>query len=254
MTTGATRPFPERLRSGERLLGVLATLATPSAVEILVHAGFDWLWLDMEHGPLDVSTALGMVQARGKCPVLVRVPANDRVWIKRVLDLGCDGVILPHVSDPDAARAAVDAAHYPPRGTRSFGVSRAHAYGARIEHAMRHASDETAVVVQIEDVRAVERVDEIVAVPGIDAAVVGPFDLSGSMGRLGETSHPDVVRAIERVAAACAARGVTAGIFAPSIEQARAYLDMGYRLLALGVDAMILLRAAAELRAALDRG
>jgi 2-keto-3-deoxy-L-rhamnonate aldolase RhmA len=119
---------------------------------------------------------------------------------------------------------------------------------------MRHASDETAVVVQIEDVRAVESVDEIVAVPGIDAAVVGPFDLSGSMGRLGQTSHPDVVRAIERVAAACAARGVAAGIFAPSIEQARAYLAMGYRLVALGVDAMILLRAAAELRSALDRG
>jgi 2-keto-3-deoxy-L-rhamnonate aldolase RhmA len=254
MTTGATRPFPERLRSGERLLGVVATLATPSTVEILVHAGFDWLWLDMEHGPLDVSTAIGMVQARGDCPVLVRAPANDRVWIKRVLDLHCDGVILPHVSDPDAARAAVDAAHYPPRGTRSFGVSRAHAYGARIEHAMRHASDETAVVVQIEDVRAVERVDEIVAVPGIDAALVGPFDLSGSMGRLGETSHPDVVKAIERVAAVCAARGVAAGIFAPSLEQARAYLGMGYRLVALGVDAMILLRAATELRGALDRG
>jgi 2-keto-3-deoxy-L-rhamnonate aldolase RhmA len=112
MTTGATRPFPERLRSGERLLGVVATLATSSAVEILVRAGFDWLWLDMEHGPLDVSTALGMVQARGDCPVLVRVPANDPVWLKRVLDLECDGAILPHVSDPDAARAAVDAAHY----------------------------------------------------------------------------------------------------------------------------------------------
>src|SRR6185436_15824993 len=104
----------------------------------------------------------------------------------------------------------------------------------------------TAVVVQVEDARAVERIDEIVAVPGIDAALVGPFDLSGSLGRLGETGHPEVVAAVERVAAACAARGVAAGIFAPSVAQAREYLRMGYRLVALGVDAMLLLRAASD--------
>jgi len=246
------RVFPERLRSGERLLGAVVTLATSSAAEILVHAGFDWLWIDMEHGALDLGVALGMIQARGSTPALVRAPANDPVWIKRVLDLGCDGVILPHVSDAAAARAAVDAAHYPPRGTRSFGVSRAHAYGARIDHAIRFASAETAVVVQVEDARAIERIDEIVAVPGIDGALVGPFDLSGSLGRLGETTHPEVVAAIERVAAACAARGVAAGIFAPSVEQARDYLRMGYRLIALGVDAMLLLHAGTELRRSLD--
>lgn len=253
MSREVARSFRARLRAGERLLGAVVTLPTAGVAEVLAHAGFDWLWIDMEHGPLDVGVVLGLLQARGACPALVRVPANDPVWIKRALDLGCDGVILPHVSDAQAAAAAVDAAHYPPRGTRSFGVARAHAYGARLEQSLRSASDDTAVVVQVEEARALERIDEIAAVPGIDCALVGPFDLSGSLGHLGETAHPHVVAAIERVAIACTAQGIAAGIFAPSIEQARDYLGMGYRLIALGVDAMILLRAATELRHSLDR-
>jgi 2-dehydro-3-deoxyglucarate aldolase/4-hydroxy-2-oxoheptanedioate aldolase len=243
--------FRARLRAGERLVGSIVTLPSAGVAEIVADAGFDWLWIDMEHGPLDLLTVEGMIRARGTCAAVVRAPDNDPVWIKRILDTGCDGVILPHVSSAAAARAAVTAAYYPPRGTRSFGVSRAHGYGPRLQEYVRTAAEETVVIVQIEDRDAVGAIDEILATDGVDAAVIGPFDLSGSIGHLGEITHPEVAAAIARVAEAGGARGVPVGIFAGTPDLAREYLGRGFTPVAVGVDAMLLAAAAKSLRQSL---
>lgn len=246
-----TASFRARLRAGEPLLGSILTLPSAGVAEVVAGAGFDWLWIDMEHGPLDLLTVEAMLRARGSAAGIVRAPANDPVWIKRILDTGCDGVLLPHVSDAAEARAAVEAAYYPPRGRRSFGVSRAHGYGPRLDAYLRSSPDETTVMVQIEDGRAVQSIDEILAVDGVDAVVIGPFDLSGSLGHLGEITHPEVTAAIDRVAHAGRERGVAVGIYAANAELARGYLARGFGPVAVGVDCMLLATAAQTLRASL---
>ena len=250
--TSDRRPFRSRLRAGDRLVGSIVTLPVAGVAEIVADAGFDFLWIDMEHGPLDLSTVEGMLRAKGAAAGIVRAPDNDPVWIKRILDTGCDGIILPHVSSARAARAAVEAAYYPPRGKRSFGVSRAHGYGPRLHDYIGTAAEETVVIVQIEDAEAVAAIDEILATDGVDAAVIGPFDLSGSLGHLGEITHPDVVEAIARVERAGRERGVPVGIFAASAELAREYLARGFTPVAVGVDAMLLAAAAGALRKSLS--
>jgi 2-keto-3-deoxy-L-rhamnonate aldolase RhmA len=248
----AEKSFRSRLRRGERLLGSIVTLPTAAAAEIVAGAGFDWLWIDMEHGPLDLLTVEAMLRAKGPCAGIVRAPSNDPVWIKRILDTGCDGILLPHVASAAEARAAVTAAYYPPKGRRSFGVARAHSYGPRLHEYMRSSAEETTVMVQVEDAAAVAAIDEILATDGVDAAVIGPFDLSGSLGHLGEISHPDVVAAIDRVAASGRKHGVPVGIFAANADLARDYLSRGLSPVAVGVDAMLLAAGASALRTSLS--
>jgi 2-keto-3-deoxy-L-rhamnonate aldolase RhmA len=227
------------------------TLPVAAAAEIVAGAGFDWLWIDMEHGPLDLLTVESILRAKGSCAGIVRAPSNDPVWIKRILDTGCDGILLPHVSSAAEARAAVTAAYYPPKGRRSFGVARAHAYGPRLNEYMTSSLEETTVMIQIEDAKAVAAIDEILAVDGVDAAVIGPFDLSGSLGHLGEISHPEVVAAIDRIAAAGKQHGVPVGIFAANADLARGFLAKGLSPVAVGVDAMLLAASASALRTSL---
>jgi 2-keto-3-deoxy-L-rhamnonate aldolase RhmA len=254
MSEPAAKPsFRVRLRAGAPLVGSIVTLPLAGVAEIVADAGFDWLWIDMEHGPLDLLSVEAMLRAKGAAAGIVRAPANDPVWIKRILDTGCDGILLPHVSSAAEARAAVDAAYYPPRGRRSFGVSRAHGYGPRMHDYLASSPDETTVMVQIESRKAVEQIEAILATDGVDAAVIGPFDLSGSLGHLGEITHPEVQAAIEAVAKAGRTRGVPVGIFCGSAELARGYLAQGFSPIAVGVDAMLLAAAARELRQSLAR-
>ena len=243
--------FRARLKAGEPLVGSIVTMPLAGVAEIVADAGFDWLWIDMEHGPLELQNVEAMLRARGSAAGIVRAPANDPVWIKRILDTGADGVLLPHVSSAAGARAAVEAAYYPPRGKRSFGVSRAHGYGPRMNDYLGSSADETTVMVQIEDATAVANIDEILATDGIDAAVIGPFDLSGSLGHLGDITHADVAAAIDTVARAGRARGVPVGIFCGSAELAQGYLARGFSPIAVGVDCMLLAAAARALRESL---
>lgn len=245
--------FRARLRGGEQLVGSIVTLPLAGVAEIIADAGFDWLWIDMEHGPLDLLHVEAMIRAKGSAGAIVRAPANDPVWIKRILDTGADGILLPHVDSAAEARAAVDAAYYPPRGQRSFGVSRAHGYGPRMTDYLESSSDETTVMVQIESAAAVANIDAILATDGIDAAVIGPFDLSGSMGHLGQITHPEVQAAIDTVFRAGRARGVPVGIFCGSAELAQSYLAQGFSPIAVGVDCMLLAAIALELRQSLTK-
>jgi len=243
--------FRARLAAGEPLVGSIVTMPLAGIAEIVADAGFDWLWIDMEHGPLELQNVEAMLRARGTAAGIVRAPSNDPVWIKRILDTGADGVLLPHVSSADEARAAVQAAYYPPRGRRSFGVSRAHGYGPRMNDYLGSSADETTVMVQIESAAAVRDIDAILTTDGVDAAVIGPFDLSGSMGHLGDITHPEVAAAIDAVLAAGKKHGVPVGIFCGSAELAQGYLARGFSPIAVGVDCMLLAAAARTLRQSL---
>ena len=247
--------FRARVRRRELLIGPLVTLADPAVAETFALAGCDWLWLDLEHAPLTLDRLQQHVQAAaGRCGTVVRVPWNDPVHVKRVLDLGCDGIIVPQVRSAEEARQAVAAAKYPPKGIRSVGIARAQQYGMRIQECVTTANDSVAVVLQIEHVDALPHVADILNVPGVDAIVVGPYDLSASMGMPGQLTHPDVAAAVASIAEACNRHGMPWGAFTPDVESARTQIGRGATLIALATDTMFLWRGArsalAELRPA----
>jgi 2-keto-3-deoxy-L-rhamnonate aldolase RhmA len=230
-----------RLAAGEALLGTLLTLGSTEVAELLAGAGFDWIFLDAEHGALDPRDVLLLLQAMaGRTPALVRVPALDEAWIKRVLDAGAEGIIVPQVGTAAEAERAVGFAHYPPRGRRGLGTARANRYGLAVADYLAEVSSRTIVVVQAESVEAVRNIEGIAAVPGLDAVFVGPYDLSASLGRPGEVDHPEVRSAIAVVAEACRVAGIRTGIFAMSPEGLGPHLRHGFSLLAAGVDTAIL--------------
>ena len=205
--------FRERLVRREPLVGVVLSLPSPEMAEMLAAAGFDWLFVDMEHGLIDFAAVQRMIQAvGGACPCIVRVPNNEAILIGKALDTGAAGVIVPHVNNAEEARAAVRAARYPPAGARSIGAARAQGYGRRLAEAIARDNWETLVVAQVEHVDAVRSIEEIVRVPGLDVISIGPFDLSASMGKPGDIAAEDVQRAIDAVAGACAAKGLPCGI------------------------------------------
>ncbi|MBV9282772.1 MAG: 2-dehydro-3-deoxyglucarate aldolase, partial [Chloroflexi bacterium] len=214
--------------------------------EVLSLSGLDLLFIDMEHGALDIAAAQDLVRATvGDCPSLVRVPENSALWIRKVLDIGCDGIIIPLVRTAAEARQAVRAARYPPRGERSAGIARAHGYGLRFGAYVARADDEITVIVQVEHIAAVAVLDEILEVEGIDAILIGPYDLSGSMQRLGDVTHPDVQAAITTVRNRCQQRGMPVGIFVLDAREAAEELAQGADFLAVGTDASFLIAGAA---------
>lgn len=243
--------FAERLRQRELLLGTIVTLRAPEVAEVLSTGGLDWLFVDTEHAALDFLAAQTLLQA-ARVPCIVRVADGGEATLKKALDIGAAGVVVPMVNTAQQASAIVSFCKYPPRGVRGVGLARAQGYGFDFQRYVRTADDATVVCVQCEHVAAVEAIDRIVAVDGVDAVFVGPYDLSGSMGRLGEVEHPDVLAAIASVAEACKRAGRTLGIYAGSPAKAQPFIAQGYTLVAVGMDTIYLgeaARAIARLRA-----
>jgi 2-dehydro-3-deoxyglucarate aldolase len=228
---------PHDLRSADRaLIGTLITSASEEHAEAISQCGLDWVFIDAEHGALDIADVQRVVRAVGdRVATLVRVPEQSEAWLKRVLATGCSGVIVPMVNSVDQARAVASMCHYAPTGTRSIGPERANGYGAYLGTRVGGGEDNTLVVVQAEHIDAVQVIDDIVAVPGISAVFIGPYDLSASMGHPGELTHPDVVAAIATIRAACTRVGMPIGIFAGSIEAANTHREYA-TLLACGTD------------------
>lgn len=224
------------------LLGTVVTVDAPEVSEALAGCGLGWLLIDAEHAPtLSAGRVQRILQAvHGRCRTVVRVPANDPTWIGRVLDAGCDGVLIPRVADSDDAARAVRAAKYPLAGGRSVGIARAHGYGASLDEYLRHANDSTVVIVEVEDEAAVDSIDAIVAVPGVAGVFVGTYDLSGSMGWPGTPDHRAVIAAVDHVRARCRAAGMPVGIFAPDAAAAVEQTGRGVDLLAVGTDLTLL--------------
>ncbi len=234
-----------RLRNGDLLIGVLVTIPAADVADIMSRVGFDYMWLDAEHSPADFAHVQMMVQAAGgRCPCLVRVPENKEVWIKKALDTGCQGVVVPQIRSAAEARQAVEACLYPPAGQRSVGITRAQGYGISFQDYVGTANDELAIVLQVEHIQGGQNIESIVSVPRIDAILVGPFDLSGSLNLLGQITHPHVQEAIEEVRRVCQAARVPLGIFTVDAPSARSWIDKGFRLIALNTDASFLWRSA----------
>ena len=245
-----TGQFRTRLIAGETLLGTMVTVTTPAVSEILAEIGFDWLFIDGEHGPFEMADLLGVLRAVGdRVPCVVRVPSSDEAGIKRVLDLGAEGIIVPLVNTAEQAAAIVRAARYSPAGSRGVGLGRAQGYGLRFQEYLETANDKVAVIVQAEHVSAVENIEAIVKVEGIDAVFIGPYDLSASLGKMGKISDPAVVEAIDHVTKTCQSAGIPLGYFGVTAASVRPYIERGYTLVAAGADTLLLSGAAKSLLA-----
>ncbi len=244
--------FRARLRSGERLLGTMITLPTPATAEILARSGFDWFFIDGEHGPLGTCEVLAILQAVShRVACVVRVPESAEVPIKKMLDIGAHGIIVPQVNTAQQAEKVVRWAKYPPNGARGVGLARAHGYGADFARYIETANDEIAVIVQAEHALAVENIEAIVQVEGIDAIQLGPYDLSASMGKMGQINDPAVVAAIERLCAVSQQAKLPIGSFGVTAEAVLADVERGASLLCAGTDTLLLSYASTNLLATL---
>mgnify|MGYP001825579158 FL=1 len=179
----------------------------------------------------------------------MRLADGDELNIKKALDAGAAGIIAPMVHTAQQAQRVVSQAKYAPLGTRGVGIARAHGYGLRFQEYLTTANEQTAVVIQAEHIEAVKNMEAIAQVDGIDAVLVGPYDLSASMGRIGQVDHPQVVAAIDQVTAVCRSAGIPLGIFGVSAAAVRPYIERGYTLIVAGADTLLLGQAAAQLLA-----
>lgn len=244
-----TRPsFRSRLGEGVPLLSTMITLPNAAVAEILADAGFDWLFIDGEHGPLQTQDILAMLQALGdRTPCLVRVPAAGEAAIKTVLDLGAEGIIVPQVNTAEQAANVVQWARYAPQGSRGVGLARAHGYGRRFKEYVETANERTVVVVQAEHIRAVENIESIVKVPGVDAVLLGPYDLSASLGKMGQIDDPTVIAAIDRVTEVCQRAKMPLGYFGVTAAAVQPFIERGYTLITAGVDTLMLGQAGGQM-------
>ena len=238
-----------RLRAGEVTLGAWISFAESAVAEIMAGAGYDWILIDTEHAPFSpegLQIVLTAFNGRESVPI-VRVPWNHPAIIKQALDLGAGGVLVPMVNTVDEARAAVAACRYPPDGIRGFGPRRASDYYRRVAEYIASANESVIVALQIEHIQAVKSIVDIAAVPGIDVLCLGPNDLSGSMGLLGQIEHPSVVDAIHRVLDEAARHRITTCLgMAFSAAVNRQWVSRGARFIIAAEDQSILRTGAAE--------
>jgi 2-dehydro-3-deoxyglucarate aldolase/4-hydroxy-2-oxoheptanedioate aldolase len=249
MAQAFENPLKRNVKAGKKVAGAWAQLCSPFATEILARAGFDWILIDMEHAPGDMLTLVSQFQAMngsGAAPV-VRVPWNDLVWIKRILDAGAYGLMIPYVNTREEAIQAVRACKYPPLGIRGIaGSPRAAGYGRDTASYLKRANDEIFVMLQVETPQAVDNLEEIAKVPGVDALFVGPMDLSTSMGHFGNPAHPEVQAMIAKVEEKAKRLGMPLGTISGGWEQSKALFDRGYQLITLLSDSVLLSKSTAE--------
>ena len=240
--------FRARLLNQERLFGILLQQPLPAIAEMCADAGFDWLFIDMEHGALDLRDVERIAQAvNARCPCVVRVPVNERMWIGKVLDLGVSGIIIPQVNTPAHAAAAVHAAKYAPQGGRGVGGGRAFGYGANSSAYLKSANTDAALIVQIEHVEAVKNAQAIALVQGVDALMIGPNDLAASMGKLDQLDDAGVQAAIADVLAVGKANRMPMSLYCSDAGGAARAMEQGFTLLPVSTDNALIVRGARAL-------
>ncbi len=232
-----------RIHNGEVLYGMSINFASPDAVELGAIAGFDFVTFDGEHGPLDLGALTAMARAadaRG-LPAVARPPNASPDTILRFLDIGLLGVMVPQVGNADSARRIVNAVKYPPSGSRGLGIVRANRWGDDdpAEYTIR-ANDETVVMTLIESIDAVDQIDRILEVEGVDVAWIGPTDLSQSLGHQGRTDHPEVWSAIERICVAARKAGRASAVGVGNAAAAARYLDLGVTCFAMQARTLLI--------------
>ena len=244
-------PFKRARKAGKAQLGLWSSLSSNYSVEVIAGAGFDWLLLDTEHSPNDLESLLTQLQAAAPYAThpVVRVPWNDMVAIKRVLDIGAQSLLVPYVSTPEEAAAAVSYIRYPPAGLRGVaGTTRASRFG-RVKDYARRAQEEMCLLVQLETQRALDNLEAICAVEGIDGVFIGPADLHASLGHTGEIANPEVKPLIDEAIRRIRKCGRAPGILTPNEADARHWLGCGALFVAVGADVGILARGAESLAA-----
>ncbi|MGO2392314.1 MAG: 4-hydroxy-2-oxoheptanedioate aldolase [Halomonas sp.] len=234
--------FKQQLLAGQPQTGIWLGLASAYSAEIAATAGFDWLLLDAEHVPNDLGSLLAQLQALApyKSHPVVRPPTGDAVLIKRYLDIGVQNLLIPMVETAEQAAELVAATRYPPHGERGVGhvLARASRWG-QVKDYLARADDEICLMLQVESQQALDNLEAIAAVEGVDGVFIGPADLSASMGHLGNAGHPDVEAAISDAIHKIRAAGKAAGIVTVDEQAARGYLVAGCTFVGVGIDALL---------------
>jgi len=238
--------FKHAIAAGRLQIGLWSSLACNIAAEIVSDSGFDWILFDSEHSPNEIPGLLAQLQAAacGTATAIVRPAWNDAVLIKRVLDIGAQAILVPYVQNAEEARRAVAAVRYPPAGIRGVAAAaRASRYG-RVTDYLKKADSEICLLVQVETRAALDELEAIAAVDGIDGVFIGPSDLSASFGHIGNPQHAEVQTALEQAAKRLKVLGKPAGILTLSEDEARRYIGWGYTFVAVGSDIGLLGRGA----------
>ncbi len=229
-----------KLKNNQLTIGSWVTIGHPSIIDIMASAGFWMVVVDMEHTSIDLTTAhnlISTIQANGM-KALVRVSKNEEVIIKRILDMGADGIVVPMVKSRADALEAIDYAKYPPVGKRGVGLFRAQKYGLGFDEYKKWVNEELVIIAQIEHFEAVENIEEIITTDGIDGVIIGPYDLSGSMGYPGEYDRDDVKKGIEKVLRVCKEQDVPSGfhVIESDPQKLQQRIDEGCTFLAYSLD------------------
>jgi 4-hydroxy-2-oxoheptanedioate aldolase len=241
---GTPNMLKAALARNELQIGLWSSLCSPFVAEVLAGAGFDWVLIDSEHAPNDLSQIVAQLQVFTAYPTeaVVRIPVADATVIKRHLDAGARSLLVPFVEDLAMAEAVVAATRYPPHGIRGVSVAhRGNRFG-RVKTYLSDADESLCVIVQLETRKALASIDEITALDGIDAVFIGPSDLAADFGHLGNAGHPEVQEAIAGAIARCRELGRTIGILAPVMDDAKRYIAQGATLVAVGSDLGLLVR------------
>ena len=241
--------FKQALGEGRQQIGLWCSLPGPYAAESMAGAGFDWMLFDTEHSPGDPVTALAQLQAVAPYPVspVVRPASNDAVLIKRLLDIGAQTLLIPYVQNAAEAKAAVAATRYPPAGIRGVAaLTRATRFGRVPDYGSR-AHEQLCLLVQVETRDALDQLEEIANIDGVDGVFIGPGDLAASLGHVGATAHPEVLSAIEDAIGRIRACGKPAGILTPDLAYAKRCIQLGTTFTAVGADVGILARGTENL-------
>jgi len=238
------KSLKQRLKANHSTVGSWITLPSPAIAEIMAKSNLDWVTIDMEHSPITFSQAEELIRVIDLCgkPPLVRVGDNNALIIKRVMDMGAHGVIVPMVNSRAQAEKAVQAVKYPPEGTRGVGLARAQRYGLTFKEYKKWQAKESAVIVQIEHIDAIEALEEILSVEGVDASLIGPYDLSASMGYPGEFDRKEVKAAVNHYRRVCKKLRKPAGfhVIAPESKLIAQKKREGFSFIAFSLDALLL--------------
>lgn len=241
---------------GSPRFGAWISLAHPSIAEAFTRAGVDFLGLDLEHSTISLEQAQQLIAAAqaGGIPCLPRLSSHNPEQARRLLDAGADGLIVPNVSRPEEVARLIEWCKYPPVGARGFGVARAQGYGLEFDAYVADWNRRSTLIIQIESIQAVEAVDTLLRADEVDGVMVGPYDISGSLGVSGQLDHPRVQEACRRVAAACRARGKACGtqLVEPTEAGVAAALKAGYTFIVLASDVFILWKWADRMRRMTD--
>lgn len=232
----------DKLRQGQPVLGGWSLTGHPALAEIMAGEGVDFLVADMEHTPISVENfyQLALAASGSGCELLARLPSCDAVLAKQVLDMGASGIIVPSVNTPAEAAQSVAIAKFPPVGIRGASLCRATGYGSHFHEYFNNHNDNVLVVIMLEHITAVHHADAILATPGVDAVLIGPYDLSASMGLAGQLQHPEVLAAQAAILAACLRHHVAPGIHvvASDANEVRQRIAQGFRFIPCGIDTL----------------